>query len=78
MLKIHQDVSLYASVLKAGQSVEHGLESGRHAWVQVIRGGVTLNGTLLRAGDGAAISSEQALEFTGEADESDVLLFDLA
>jgi redox-sensitive bicupin YhaK (pirin superfamily) len=74
---IHQDVALYASVLDAGDRVQHGLAPGRHAWVQVVRGRVTVNGQPLAAGDGAALSAEPEVVIAAE-DASEVLLFDLA
>jgi redox-sensitive bicupin YhaK (pirin superfamily) len=74
---IHQDAELYVTLLEPGETVTHGLGPERHAWVQVARGGVTLNGTALQAGDGAAISAEDSLEITG-TEPAEVLLFDLA
>jgi redox-sensitive bicupin YhaK (pirin superfamily) len=74
---IHQDVALYASVLDAGDRVQHRLAPGRHAWVQVVRGRVTVNGQPLAAGDGAALSAEPEVVIAAE-DASEVLLFDLA
>lgn len=74
---IHQDVALYATLLEPGQAVTHGLAPGRHAWVQVVRGGVTANGQALSAGDGAAVSEEEGVELTGQA-PAEVLVFDLA
>jgi redox-sensitive bicupin YhaK (pirin superfamily) len=73
---IRQDNELYATVLGAGESVRHELEPDRHAYVQVARGSVKLNGTELQEGDGAAISAEKAVELTGVKD-AEVLLFDL-
>jgi quercetin 2,3-dioxygenase len=74
---IHQDANLYIARLDAGAEAKHTLEPGRHAWVQVARGGVELNGKKLKAGDGAAISDEAGINVrAGEA--SEVLLFDLA
>ena len=75
---IYQDAKLYATELAAGDSVQHELESGRYAWVQVARGRVSLNGKTLEAGDGAAVTNEQKLELAGVGDKSEVLLFDLA
>jgi len=74
---IHQDAELYATRLSAGKSVVHELAPGRHAWVHVARGNVTLNGNRLGTGDGAALSDEKRLELTG-VDDSEVLVFDLA
>jgi len=76
-VKIRQDNELYATVLGAGESVKHELEPERHAYVQVARGSVTLNGNALEVGDGAEISAEKTLELTGVKD-AEVLLFDLA
>jgi quercetin 2,3-dioxygenase len=75
-VKIRQDNELYATVLGAGESVKHTLKPERHAYVQVARGSVTLNGTPLETGDGAAISAEKAVELTGVKD-AEVLVFDL-
>jgi redox-sensitive bicupin YhaK (pirin superfamily) len=74
---VHQDVALYAGALPFGEKVTHALKPGRHAWVQVARGAVTLNGQSLRAGDGAAVSDEPRLEIAATKD-AEVLLFDLA
>jgi redox-sensitive bicupin YhaK (pirin superfamily) len=75
-VKIRQDNELYATVLGAGESVKHALKPERHAYVQVARGSVTLNGKALETGDGAAISAEKLVELTGVKD-AEVLLFDL-
>ncbi|HYY98434.1 MAG TPA: pirin family protein [Pyrinomonadaceae bacterium] len=75
-LTIHQDVRLYDARLSPGQSVSHTLGEGRHAWLQVVSGSVSVNGTALGAGDGAAVSQESALDIRAD-DESVLLLFDL-
>lgn len=75
-LPIHRDAALYASLLGKAKTVEHGL-GGRHAWVQVISGAVTVNGQRLEAGDGAQLSDEAAVKISADAD-SELLLWDLA
>jgi redox-sensitive bicupin YhaK (pirin superfamily) len=74
---IHQDARVYTSLLGKGQTVNHTLAPGRHAWVQVARGQVRLGDVVLSTGDGAAVSEERTLTLTGDA-PSEVLLFDLA
>lgn len=76
-LRIHADVRVYAGLLAAGQSVDHTLASGRHAWVQVARGTARVNGVEVQAGDGVALSQEAQLRIEGVAD-AELLLFDLA
>jgi redox-sensitive bicupin YhaK (pirin superfamily) len=76
---IHQDASIYGSVLENGQSVRHELAPGRHAWIQVARGSVTVNGKTLQHGDGAAVTDEPSVELTGAGPQpAEILLFDLA
>ena len=75
-LKIRQGNQLYAAILGPSESVGHKLEPDRHAYVQVARGSITLNGPKLKEGDGAAVTSEPALELVG-VEDAEVLLFDL-
>jgi len=77
-VRIHQDASLYATILTKQASVLHQLEPDRHAYVHVASGSVLLNGKPLRAGDGAALTSEK-IELLGTNDDepAEVLLFDL-
>lgn len=76
-ITINQDVRLYASLLDTGQRLEHTLDPGRAAWVQIARGAMSINGITLNAGDGAAITDEAMLALSG-AENSEFLLFDLA
>ena len=74
---VHQDASVYASVLSTDEEVMHSLAPGRHAWLQVARGAVDLNGEHLEQGDGVAISAEEKISLRGR-ESAEVLLFDLA
>jgi redox-sensitive bicupin YhaK (pirin superfamily) len=74
---IHQDVKLYSSLLAVGETVEHNLAENRHAWIQIVKGEIELNGETLRKGDGAAVSDETLLKIKSLADETEFLLFDL-
>jgi len=76
-VSLHQDVRLYSVLLERDQEVVHELNAERHAWVQVTRGAVTLNGQPLWQGDGAAVSAEPSLRLIG-LEPSDVLAFDLS
>jgi quercetin 2,3-dioxygenase len=74
---IHQDVNLYSSILAAGDAVEHELAENRHAWIQIVKGSLALNGETLNTGDGAAVSDETTLKIKSLTDETEFLLFDL-
>jgi redox-sensitive bicupin YhaK (pirin superfamily) len=75
-IAIAQDARMYSALLAPGDRVEHRLASGRRAWVQVARGAITLDGTPLQAGDGAAASDMDMLTLVG-VEPAEVLLFDL-
>jgi redox-sensitive bicupin YhaK (pirin superfamily) len=74
---IHQDADLWTALVEPGESVGHVLVAGRHAWLHVAAGAISANGMALRAGDGAAISDEKAIEVTA-SERSEILLFDLS
>jgi quercetin 2,3-dioxygenase len=76
-VRINQDAKLFVTLLSPGVEVKHALGAKRHAWLQVAKGEVELNGEHLRQGDGAAISDEKTLTIKGTK-EAEVLLFDLA
>jgi redox-sensitive bicupin YhaK (pirin superfamily) len=75
---IHQDVRLYDASLAPGDEVSHSIEGDRHAWVQVIKGAVTVNGTPLHQGDGAAVSEEHIVRLRAADGKAEIILFDLA
>ena len=77
-MRIEQDARLYASWLTTGETVQHQLAPGRHAWLQVARGSVKLGEQVLNEGDGAAVSDEGELAIEGQtAEGGEFLLFDL-
>ena len=73
-MRIHADARLFAGIVKGERVLDlrHG-----HAWVQVARGTVQLDGQTLQPGDGAAVegASQIRLEST---DGAELLVFDLA
>jgi len=75
-VRVGQDLVLLASYLAAGKRVQHELQPGRHAWLQVTEGSLTLGEVSLSAGDGAAISDEELLELRA-TERARFLLFDL-
>lgn len=76
-LLVQQDVDIFLASLESGQSITRDMRPGRHAWLQVLRGEVEIDGQRLLAGDGAAVSDAIQLSVTGLSG-SEVMLFDLA
>jgi hypothetical protein len=74
---VHQDAALHAGVLDAGTRLRHPISPGRHAWVQVVRGAINVDGQELGQGDGAAVSDQEAIGIEAR-EPSEVLVFDLA
>ena len=75
---IHQDVNLYVAALNKDETVEHAVANGRSVWVQIARGAVNINSQTLSAGDGAAISQEHKIAIAATANNTEILLFDMA
>lgn len=73
---VHQDVNLFSSLLDKGQTLDWAPATGRHTWVQVVRGEIAINQQSLRTGDGAAVSEEKNLKLMAKQD-AEFLLFDL-
>ena len=76
-LLIHQDAQIYLADVQAGASLTRELAGDRHAWLQVLRGSLTVNGHSLHAGDAAAASDEDRLTIHGD-EQAELMLFDLA
>lgn len=74
---IRQDVKLYLAQMDDGQSVSHDFALGRYGFVQVTRGHVTIDGELLKEGDGLEISDVARVTFKADTD-AELMLFDLA
>ncbi|HVI51446.1 MAG TPA: pirin family protein [Candidatus Sulfotelmatobacter sp.] len=75
-LTIRQDVTVYASILEAGKTLDYPLAAGRGAWVQMVEGKLEVNGQTLSAGDAAAVEGDPAIALKA-LEQSEFLLFDL-
>jgi redox-sensitive bicupin YhaK (pirin superfamily) len=73
---IHQDVELFAAYLTADNTIQYQFNNDRRGWLQLIKGKIQLNGEILSAGDGAAITNENTIAMTCLQD-AELLLFDL-
>jgi redox-sensitive bicupin YhaK (pirin superfamily) len=73
---IHQDASIFASILNGDAKLEHALGAKRLGYVHLIRGQLTVNGTKLSGGDALKISAESLITFE-KAEAAEFLLFDL-
>ena len=76
-VQLNQDVSLFASILPAGDEVQHTMDERRYAWIQVARGSIAVNGENAEQGDGVIVVGESNLKIKAQ-DDTEILLFDLA
>ena len=76
-LTIHQDARIYAGRFHGDESATLSLDEDRRAWVQVVRGTLSVNGQEMSRGDGAGLTEESELELC-DGDGAEVLVFDLA
>lgn len=75
-LVIGQDALVALADLDAGKSLALPLAAGRHAWVQVLRGGARVHGVELDAGDAARMSGPVHAEITAVG-ACELMCFDL-
>lgn len=73
---IHQDARVYASILDGEPRLEHGLATGRIAYVHIATGSVTVNGQSLQAGDALKLTNENSV-ILENGSNAEVLVFDL-
>ena len=72
-IKIHQNIELYVGYFDSNQSISIPLK-GQDGWLQLIKGQLNVNETLLQAGDGAWIQHEQAIKIECQ-DDAEFLIF---
>ena len=75
---IHQDVTLHAATLSEGKQLTYDLPPNRQAWLQVVKGRAHVEGETLTAGDAVAANDVASLSVVSQANETEMLLFDLA
>lgn len=74
--RLNADARLYTARLSAGTQVRHALPPGRSAWVQILAGGLAVNGAPAEAGDGVALV-EPGEVVVAAATPAELLFFDL-
>ena len=75
-LLIHQDARIFLAQLDTNEQVEYAISASRHAWLQVLRGSVSVNDHDLETSDGVAVSDEAQLTIRATS-EAEIMLFDL-
>ena len=73
-LFIHQDAAIYAGTLKKGTSTTQTVK--HQAYVLASEGSFTLNGKLLKKGDGAEVKGEKSLSIIATED-AEILVIDV-
>jgi redox-sensitive bicupin YhaK (pirin superfamily) len=76
-VKVHQDVHLSIARLDAGRTLTYAPAKKRRVWLQVARGSVEVEGSVLEVGDAAGWTDAAELEVRAVSD-AELLLFDLA
>ncbi|MDO5666279.1 MAG: pirin family protein [Alcaligenaceae bacterium] len=75
-VRVHQDASIFASILDGDDSLEYHWDETRCGYLHVARGNITVNGLALKAGDAVKIINEPQITVTN-AEDAEILLFDL-
>jgi len=73
---INQDVDIYIGRLKPQEVVNFNIRTGRHVWIQMIKGDLEANHVNVKAGDGLAVSNQKDLTIEAKKG-AEFILFDL-
>jgi redox-sensitive bicupin YhaK (pirin superfamily) len=76
-VRLVQDAEIWAAKLDADNEAIHTLRPGRKAWLQVVKGEVSIGEEILKAGDAAALTDMTQIQVRSKT-AAEVLLFDLA
>ncbi len=76
-VRIHQDASLYATVLDGDDAVDFKPAAGRNLYVHVVRGAAEVNGQALEAGDAMKLWGGDNKLRIERARQAEILVFDL-
>jgi redox-sensitive bicupin YhaK (pirin superfamily) len=75
-IRIHQDVNVYAGVIKAGESLDFPVGADRQAYMVLIEGDAEVGEILLEARDAAEITSEDVTVSASE--DAHILVIEMA
>ncbi|MCX7241537.1 MAG: pirin family protein [Burkholderiales bacterium] len=75
-VRIHADAHMYCGLFDGEQSAQLALQSGRKAYVHLVRGEIEVNGTALATGDAALLEGEAGIALA-HGRGAEVLVFDL-
>lgn len=75
-VSLNADVNVYAGKFSEARIFEWPVRSGRHVWIQIVKGELDVNGESLAAGDGMALSEVDSLTVRAPAG-AEFLIFDL-
>ena len=76
-MTVHQAVDLYASILDAGNKLQHEFAASHSGYLQIVSGSVTANDELLEAGDAVAIRELELLTVLATSN-AEMILFEMA
>jgi hypothetical protein len=74
---VHADARMYSGLFATDQTASLSLDAHRKAYVQVLRGALSVNGLAITTGDALLVEDETQLTFS-HGQDAEVLVFDLA
>lgn len=74
--KINQDVRLYHSKMLKGKTLKIPLDKSRYGWIQLVKGELSIEDQIAKAGDGVMISEVSGVNLEA-IEDLEVLFFDL-
>jgi redox-sensitive bicupin YhaK (pirin superfamily) len=74
---LHQDVRIFATLLRDGESLQYDFAAERKGWIHICSGTLQVNDLNAGEGDGVAVNGPGSVTLTGSS-STEVLLFDMA
>ncbi len=76
-IKLDQNASVHHARMKADETKSLDLKKEEGIWIQLISGGLDVNGIKLQPGDGLAIENESKINLKGEVAKTELIVFEL-
>ena len=73
-LPIRSDARVLGATLKAGETLDYALETGRHAYLVPASGALEIDGQPVNARDGVALTGGRTVQLTARADSEIVMV----
>lgn len=77
-IRLNADAQIWLGKYDQAQRIEFIPEHFKNAWIQIVRGAITIDGSTFSAGDGIALTKTEGFSINTSNDGAEFLVFELA